>query len=304
MAQTSGNRDEPSMEDILSSIRKIIQSNEDKDGASSDEQAREQNAAPAAEAPVVINDVTPVQEATGGDVSQLQASAEKLEPKLVVKPVEQSTAQEKTVSPQQIKVSRSADMAASESVPTSVNAEVQSERGELTGAPARTPQAAVQITEVETPVEEAPEAVAETPVVDETPAPIAAAEPVAPVPMPKAEPVSALAGQVVASAQEVGVGQVVADLEEKLNSPKAEEIAGQKEIRSSVPALLSSDSGAKVAASFAELTQNLEGLTDKNLEGMASDMLRPMLQEWLDDNLPSLVERLVREEIERVARGG
>jgi cell pole-organizing protein PopZ len=32
-------------------------------------------------------------------------------------------------------------------------------------------------------------------------------------------------------------------------------------------------------------------------------MLRPMHQDWLDDNLPGLVERLVREEIERVARG-
>ena len=28
-----------------------------------------------------------------------------------------------------------------------------------------------------------------------------------------------------------------------------------------------------------------------------------MLQDWLDNNLPTLVERLVREEIERVARG-
>jgi cell pole-organizing protein PopZ len=36
---------------------------------------------------------------------------------------------------------------------------------------------------------------------------------------------------------------------------------------------------------------------------MAEQMLRPMLQEWLDNNLPVLVERLVREEIERVARG-
>jgi hypothetical protein len=36
---------------------------------------------------------------------------------------------------------------------------------------------------------------------------------------------------------------------------------------------------------------------------MAEDMLRPMLQDWLDNNLPTLVERLVREEIERVARG-
>ena len=33
-------------------------------------------------------------------------------------------------------------------------------------------------------------------------------------------------------------------------------------------------------------------------------MLRGMLKQWLDDNLPKLVERLVREEIERVARHG
>jgi cell pole-organizing protein PopZ len=31
-------------------------------------------------------------------------------------------------------------------------------------------------------------------------------------------------------------------------------------------------------------------------------MLRPMLKDWLDENLPPLVERLVREEIERVSR--
>ncbi|MGN6461286.1 MAG: PopZ family protein, partial [Pseudolabrys sp.] len=28
-----------------------------------------------------------------------------------------------------------------------------------------------------------------------------------------------------------------------------------------------------------------------------------MLKSWLDDNLPSLVERIVRAEIERVSRG-
>jgi hypothetical protein len=39
------------------------------------------------------------------------------------------------------------------------------------------------------------------------------------------------------------------------------------------------------------------------LEAVIRDMLRPMLKEWLDDNLPPLVERLVREEIERVSRG-
>ena len=33
-------------------------------------------------------------------------------------------------------------------------------------------------------------------------------------------------------------------------------------------------------------------------------MIRPLLKTWLDENLPSMVERLVRAEIERVARGG
>jgi hypothetical protein len=39
------------------------------------------------------------------------------------------------------------------------------------------------------------------------------------------------------------------------------------------------------------------------VERMTREMLRPMLKVWLDDNLPTVVERLVRAEIERVARG-
>lgn len=38
------------------------------------------------------------------------------------------------------------------------------------------------------------------------------------------------------------------------------------------------------------------------LEELVREMLRPMLQEWLDEHLPSVVERLVREEVERIAR--
>jgi len=48
----------------------------------------------------------------------------------------------------------------------------------------------------------------------------------------------------------------------------------------------------------------LEASRRRSLDQMAEEMLRPMLQEWLDNNLPTLVEKLVREEIERVARGG
>jgi uncharacterized protein len=42
------------------------------------------------------------------------------------------------------------------------------------------------------------------------------------------------------------------------------------------------------------------GAGDRTLEEIVRDTLRPLLQTWLDDHLPGLVERLVREEIARV----
>ena len=69
-------------------------------------------------------------------------------------------------------------------------------------------------------------------------------------------------------------------------------------------ALISAGSQAKVAASFAQLNDAITASSSQSLEEMTNDLLKPMLQEWLDNNLPGLVEKLVREEIERVARGG
>jgi cell pole-organizing protein PopZ len=68
-------------------------------------------------------------------------------------------------------------------------------------------------------------------------------------------------------------------------------------------AIVSPEVGAQVARSFDDLAQALDAGPRRSFDEIAEDMLRPMLQEWLDDNLPTLVERLVREEIERVARG-
>ncbi|CUX43584.1 MULTISPECIES: cell division protein PopZ [Agrobacterium] len=67
--------------------------------------------------------------------------------------------------------------------------------------------------------------------------------------------------------------------------------------------LLSAAAGAQIARSFSELAEIFDGVERRSIEDMAAEMLRPMLQDWLEDNLPTLVERLVREEIERVARG-
>jgi cell pole-organizing protein PopZ len=69
------------------------------------------------------------------------------------------------------------------------------------------------------------------------------------------------------------------------------------------PALLSEGAGLQISRSFEELAAAIDGAERRSLDEIAEDMLRPMLREWLDDNLPTLVERLVREEIERVARG-
>jgi cell pole-organizing protein PopZ len=68
-------------------------------------------------------------------------------------------------------------------------------------------------------------------------------------------------------------------------------------------ALLSTASDAKIGASFEALAESLLARDKDLVERAARDMLRPMLKSWLDDHLPSLVERLVRAEIERVARG-
>lgn len=70
-----------------------------------------------------------------------------------------------------------------------------------------------------------------------------------------------------------------------------------------VVSLVSPSVGAQVASSFGALAEALEAGPRRSFDEIAEEMLRPMLQEWLDDNLPTLVERLVREEIARVARG-
>lgn len=40
--------------------------------------------------------------------------------------------------------------------------------------------------------------------------------------------------------------------------------------------------------------------TDGTLEGLVREMLRPMLSDWLDSNLPAMVETLVAKEIARI----
>ncbi len=67
--------------------------------------------------------------------------------------------------------------------------------------------------------------------------------------------------------------------------------------------LLSSSTTAAVDSAFNSLAQTVLVQNSRTLDDLVREMLRPMLKAWLDDNLPNLVERLVRAEIERVSRG-
>lgn len=59
--------------------------------------------------------------------------------------------------------------------------------------------------------------------------------------------------------------------------------------------------------SFMQLTRDVlvsETADPRSLEALVQAMLRPMLQQWLNENLPTMVETLVRQEIEHVTRRG
>ena len=67
--------------------------------------------------------------------------------------------------------------------------------------------------------------------------------------------------------------------------------------------LMSSHTSAAVDSAFNALAQTVLVQNARTLEDLVKEMLRPLLKSWLDDNLPGMVERIVKAEIERVSRG-
>jgi len=73
--------------------------------------------------------------------------------------------------------------------------------------------------------------------------------------------------------------------------------------------VLSADTEDRVASLLGQLNETQpssdpapSSAEASSVEGMVREMLRPMLQSWLDENLPPLVERIVEREIKRVTR--
>lgn len=68
--------------------------------------------------------------------------------------------------------------------------------------------------------------------------------------------------------------------------------------------IVSDPTAAAGSAAFLALEQSIRmGQAGETLEDVVKGLLRPMLRSWLDENLPDMVERLVRAEIEKMAGG-
>ncbi len=165
-----------------------------------------------------------------------------------------------------------------------------------------------------------------------TPAPVAPPQAAAPKPAPMDdEEVLDLAPKPVARKQEphfITDDPVDNDLsfDEAMNAPPVEALPkGQDDIDALMAAaefeaspvvaaepppapipdrLVSPTTDRMVSTAFSSLANTVLANNARTLDDLVQDMMRPMIKNWLDDNLPNIVERLVRAEIERVARGG
>jgi len=175
-------------------------------------------------------------------------------------------------------------------------------------APAETPAAAAPVAapEPETVAEEA-EPVAEAPTAftppAEEPEPFAVAED---------EEVLELTDRYEAPAESIGDLDVVDPATEPF--PAAPQPATAE--APAYDALVGESAAASAASAFAGLAAsfkapdaarapsgpNLNFASGSTVEAMVAEMLRPMLKDWLDANLPGIVEAQVRKEVERIAR--
>jgi cell pole-organizing protein PopZ len=148
--------------------------------------------------------------------------------------------------------------------------------------------------EAETPARAAPAAVAEP-----EPEPVAVVAPPEPVAAPV---VSAPVPPPVLAVEE----EEELELTEKLDSLGDLDIMDAEEPEPAlqpVAALVSETVAAAAAASFGHLSASIamppSGLT---LDDVVRELLRPLLRQWLDANLPTIVQEAVQAEVDRIAR--
>ncbi|HIF61286.1 MAG TPA: DUF2497 domain-containing protein, partial [Rhodospirillales bacterium] len=78
------------------------------------------------------------------------------------------------------------------------------------------------------------------------------------------------------------------------------DIGAGDSILSNGPSVNSTDALQELAKALLSKRDIAIGNKDMTLEGLVREILRPLLREWLDQNLPYLIERLVKKEIDHM----
>ena len=87
-----------------------------------------------------------------------------------------------------------------------------------------------------------------------------------------------------------------------IDTPAANGLASEQAISSAASALAALANASKIERMASAPAGVALGNGMKTLEDMVMDAMRPMLKDWLDQNLPAMVERIVQKEVERITK--
>ncbi|GAA0602631.1 DUF2497 domain-containing protein [Paenochrobactrum glaciei] len=288
MAQASSAAREPSMEEILASIRRII---EDSDVTRQDPAETAQAEKPAMRnEPVTRGEVAPFRRPNAEMPEQVAPVAPAASAAAPVRNYERPLLQEKPVSAPVAKPD-----AVRSSVMTAVSAAI--EQPEQPNADAPVLDGNMSLRGSFDMDQETADYVAVKPV-PANDAAKTAKNTVEAQPEMKAGVADFNIREKVEQSVENDIHKIISEMMEKQPEVAPEEAAAKP-----AAPLASASTKQQVSASFEQLSEAVRQERIRSLEEQAEALLRPMLQNWLDENLPSMVERLVREEIERMVRG-
>jgi len=244
---------EPSMEEILASIRRIISEDGDEETAAAPEEA-----AAEVDAPKALADPEPEPEPEVAEVAEEEEVLEHTDEEEVLELTDEVQDDGTVVN------LNTGEEVLEDDAPDEVVEEPQAEDEEeieleMVDSNALTEEPEENIAEPEADPEPEPE-----PELEAEPEPVAIAEP---------EPVDALAAEA------------------------ADRLVSENSAMNSVASL-----SALAAAVDTHRRAVDPSIGPRTIEDLVKDVMRPMIREWLDDNLPSLVERMVGREIERLTR--
>ena len=92
----------------------------------------------------------------------------------------------------------------------------------------------------------------------------------------------------------------ILELTQQMIAQAPPDIGAGESILSTAPSQDSTDALQELAKALLSKRDIAIGNRDMTLEGLIREIFRPLLREWLDQNLPYLIERLVKKEIDHM----